>query len=369
MQFIKLDFSNAIASIKLQHAGGNRINFQMREEIFNAVESVAKSDARVLVIKGDGEDFCLGGDVRDWPDVPVDKLRPRVEVFANALDRLEQLDIPTIASVQGGCAGGGFELALACDMIIASRSARFSFPEALIGIMTLQGGVYNIAERIGRTKAIELAFLSDPAPAEQLAQWNVVNRIVDDEALITETDGLAQRLATGPAMVYAATKELLRIWQSEGVPGARKALYDISMPLFRTDDTQRALHNEAQLDGEREAAVARIRELENQVDAITEAASAQVIELQTRADAEKMALVARIRELENQVDAITAATSAPVKELQTAAGAESSAAIDRIRELEMIIESERNAVLSSTSWRITAPLRWVIDQLRRVKSR
>jgi len=137
MQFIKLDFSNAIASIKLQHAGGNRINFQMREEIFNAVESVAKSDARVLVIKGDGEDFCLGGDVRDWPDVPVDKLRPRVEVFANALDRLEQLDIPTIASVQGGCAGGGFELALACDMIIASRSARFSFPEALIGIMTL----------------------------------------------------------------------------------------------------------------------------------------------------------------------------------------------------------------------------------------
>ena len=156
MQFIKLDLSNAIASIKLQHAGGNRINFQMREEIFNAVESVAKSDARVLVIKGDGEDFCLGGDVRDWPDVPVDKLRPRVEVFANALDRLEQLDIPTIASVQGGCAGGGFELALACDMIIASRSARFSFPEALIGIMTLQGGVYNIAERIGRTKAVEL---------------------------------------------------------------------------------------------------------------------------------------------------------------------------------------------------------------------
>src|SRR5258708_37028 len=122
-------------------------------------------------------------------------------------------------------------------------------------------------------------------------------------------------------------------------------------------------------DGEKVAVVARIGELENQVDAITEAASAQVIELQTRADAEKMALVARIRELENQVDAITAATSAPVKELQTAAGAESSAAIDRIRELEMIIESERNAVLSSTSWRITAPLRWVIDQLRRVKSR
>ena len=245
MQIVKVELSNATALITLQHAGGNRINFQMREQILSAVETVAKSDARVLVIKGDGENFCLGGDVRDWPGLPVEKLRPRLEVFANALDRLEQLDIPTIASVQGGCAGGGFELALACDMIIASRSARFSFPEGLVGIMTLQGGVYNIAERIGRTKAIELAFLSDPVPAEQLAQWNVVNRVVDDEALVQETDALAKRLATGPTMVYAATKELLRIWQRQGVPGARKALYDISMPLFGTDDTQRALHNVA----------------------------------------------------------------------------------------------------------------------------
>jgi enoyl-CoA hydratase/carnithine racemase len=245
MEFVKLELGNATASIALRRAGGNRINFQLREEIFSAIESVAKSDARVLVIKGDGENFCLGGDVRDWPGVPVEKLTLRVEVFANALDRLEQLDIPTIASVQGGCAGGGFELALACDMIIASRSARFSFPEGLVGIMTLQGGVYNIAERIGRTKAVELAFLSDPVAAEQLAQWNVVNRVVDDAALVKETNALAERLATGPAMVYAATKQLLRIWQCEGVHGARKALYGISMPLFGTDDTQRALRNVA----------------------------------------------------------------------------------------------------------------------------
>jgi enoyl-CoA hydratase/carnithine racemase len=184
MEFVKLELGNATASIAPRRVGGNRINFQLREEIFSAIEIVANSDARVPVIKGDGENFCLGGDVRDWPGVPVEKLTLRVEVFANALDRLEQLDIPTIASVRGGCAGGGFELALACDMIIASRSARFSFPEGLVGIMTLQGGVYSIAERIGRTKAVEPAFLSDPVPAEQLAQWNVVNRVVDDAASV-----------------------------------------------------------------------------------------------------------------------------------------------------------------------------------------
>jgi GalNAc5-diNAcBac-PP-undecaprenol beta-1,3-glucosyltransferase len=125
---------------------------------------------------------------------------------------------------------------------------------------------------------------------------------------------------------------------------------------------------ENQVDGEREAAVTRIRELENQVEAVAEAASAQVTELQTRADAEKVALVARIRELENQADAITEAASAQVTELQTRAEAEKVALVARIGELENQIKEDRNAVLSSTSWRITAPLRRVIDRLRRFKS-
>jgi hypothetical protein len=143
---------------------------------------------------------------------------------------------------------------------------------------------------------------------------------------------------------------------------------------------------ETQLDGEREAAVTRIRELENQVEAVAEAASSQVTELQTRADAEKVALVARIRELEtqldgereaavirireleNQVEAVAEAASSQVTELQTRAEAEKVALVARIGELENQIKEERNAVLSSTSWRITAPLRRVIDRLRRFKS-
>ena len=116
-----------------------------------------------------------------------------------------------------------------------------------------------------------------------------------------------------------------------------------------------------------EAAEERARQLETQLDAEREAVVARIRQLETQLDAEREAVVVRIRELENQVDAITQAASVQVIELQTRAGAERSATIDRIRELEMIIESERNAVLSSTSWRITAPLRWVIDRLRRLK--
>ena len=119
---------------------------------------------------------------------------------------------------------------------------------------------------------------------------------------------------------------------------------------------------ENQGDAEREALVARIRELGNQVDAEREALVARLRELENQRDAEREAFVARIRELGNQVDAISQAASVQVIELRTRADAERSAAMDRICELEMMIESERNAVLSSTSWRITGPLRWLSHQ-------
>ena len=241
MSFIRLDLSTRTAVVTLSHPVGNRINFEMRGELLDAFEQVAASDARVLVIRGEGDDFCLGGDVRDWPGVPAETLRPRVEVFARALDRLEQLDIPTIAAVQGNCMGGGFELALSCDMILASRSAQFAFPEARLGIMTLQGGMLQLAERIGRSKAIELVFLSEPIAAEQMALWNVVNRVVEDGELDQETNLLTERLAAGPPRAYAATKAIMRKWSLDGVKSAKAALYDASMPLFDTDDVQRAL--------------------------------------------------------------------------------------------------------------------------------
>src|SRR5258708_31750867 len=160
MPFTHLDIGGPVATLSLDHARGNRINFDMRVELREAVQRIDKSPARALLIRGEGDDFCLGGDVRDWPGVPTEVLRLKIQVFAEALDHLGRLSIPTIAAVQGGCMGGGFELALSCDLIVAARSARFAFPEARVGIMTLQGGMMQIAELVGSAKAAEIEFLS-----------------------------------------------------------------------------------------------------------------------------------------------------------------------------------------------------------------
>lgn len=241
MTSVHVDLSGAVASIILDHPPGNRIHFAMREELRDAVAHVAASEARTLVVKGAGADFCRGGDVRDWPGVPSSVLRPKIAVYAEALEALRALAMPTVAVVQGNCRGGGFELALSCDFILAARTASFAFPEAASGILTLQGGVMQLAQRIGRVKALELVLLCQPVDAGQMQRWNVVNHVFDDADLTTEAQAFAERLATVSQPVCAATKQLLHLWSSESENSAMAQWYDRSMPLFDLPETQAAL--------------------------------------------------------------------------------------------------------------------------------
>lgn len=240
-----LSVSGAVATITLDNGPANRIDFAMREALKVAVAAVAKSEARVLVMRGAGRDFCRGGDVREWVDVPSNDLEPRIAILAQALDAIRALPIPTVAVVQGACMGGGFEIALSCDMIIAARDARFRFPEARSGILTLQGGAMLLAERIGRAKALELVLLAREMSAEQLATWHVVNRVVDPSELDQGAVDLAHDLAAVSPGVAHATKALLTLWRSEGPTAAMRAWYPTAMPLFDEPDTRRRLRETA----------------------------------------------------------------------------------------------------------------------------
>jgi enoyl-CoA hydratase/carnithine racemase len=159
----------------------------------------------------------------------------------SVFNRFERMPLPVIAAVQGLCFGGGLELALRADMIVAGESATFGHPEQSLGVVTLLGGIYRVAERAGRSRAAEWAMTSEKVPAATMERFGVVNRVVADADLLKEARAFAQKVAQGPTRAYAAHKALLRAWAVGGVAAADDAMFDIAMPLFETDDVQRGL--------------------------------------------------------------------------------------------------------------------------------
>jgi enoyl-CoA hydratase/carnithine racemase len=126
-------------------------------------------------------------------------------------------------------------------VIFAGTSARFGHPEQTLGIVTLLGGVYRIAERVGRARALEWALTSEQVPARVMEQYGVVNRVCGDEELVQEATDFACQLAIGATRAHAAHKALLRAWAVGGIAAADEVLFDIAMPLFGTEDVKQAL--------------------------------------------------------------------------------------------------------------------------------
>ncbi|MFH8410219.1 enoyl-CoA hydratase/isomerase family protein [Streptomyces sp. NPDC018019] len=232
---------DGIATIVLTNPPQNRIDRQMADELAAAVEDVTRREARVVLLRADGPDFSFGGDIVDWPDLNGAELRALFEHYMSVFNAFERLPVPVVAAVQGQCSGGGFELALRADVILAGESAHFGHPEQTLGIVTLLGGIYRAAERAGRARAAEWALTSQPVPAHTMANAGVVNRVLPDSTLLQEATAFAQKLAKGPTRAHTAHKALLRAWAAGGTAAADEAMLDIAMPLFATEDAKAGL--------------------------------------------------------------------------------------------------------------------------------
>ncbi|MEV5149309.1 enoyl-CoA hydratase/isomerase family protein [Streptomyces sp. NPDC052727] len=241
MPHLTHSIDDGLATLVLNNPPQNRIDPQMATELADALEAIGRSSARAVLVRAEGPDFSYGGDIADWPDADVRELRTLFERYMQVFNQLERLPLPVIAAVRGLCFGGGLELALRADVIFAGESARFGHPEQTLGIVTLLGGIYRVAERAGRARASEWALTSEQVPATVMADAGVVNRVVPDDALLAEATAFARKAANGPTRAYAAHKALLRAWAVGGVAAADEAMFDIAMPLFATDDVKAGL--------------------------------------------------------------------------------------------------------------------------------
>jgi enoyl-CoA hydratase/carnithine racemase len=241
MPHLTWTIDDGLATLILDNPPQNRLSLQLMDDLESALHTIAASDARAVLLRAEGPDFSYGGDIEPWPDWDERELRANCERFLWAFNQFERLAIPTVAAVQGLCFGGGLELAIRSDVIFAGQSARFGHPEQSIAIVTLLGGIYRVAARAGRARAMEWALTSQQVPAAEMQRSGVVNRVVPDDALVEQAREFALTVAKGPTKAHAAHKALLRAWEAGGVAGADEVLFDVAVPLWKTDDTTMAI--------------------------------------------------------------------------------------------------------------------------------
>jgi 2-(1,2-epoxy-1,2-dihydrophenyl)acetyl-CoA isomerase len=209
---IQFTLASGIARITLNRPDRlNSFTRAMHAELRDALANLG--DARVVVLTGAGRGFCAGQDLNDRSVAPGEAvdLGETVEESWNPLIRtLAGLPQPVIARVNGVAAGAGANIALACDLVIAARSARFIQSFSALGLIPDSGGSWHLPRLVGQARALALALTGEPLPAEQAADWGLIWKAVDDEALDAEVDAVATKLASLPPLGLAAIKQIIR---------------------------------------------------------------------------------------------------------------------------------------------------------------
>lgn len=192
----------------------NSFNEAMHLEVQEALKLTARDpQVRVLLLTGEGRGFCAGQDLSDRnvdPNAEMPDLGLSIEKFYNPLiTRLQELPMPVICAVNGVAAGAGANIPLACDLVLAARSAKFIQAFCKIGLVPDSGGSWFLPRLIGMARAKQLTLLGDVLMAEQALEWGLIYRVVDDVALRDEALLLARQLATRPTRGLALIKRAL----------------------------------------------------------------------------------------------------------------------------------------------------------------
>src|SRR5580658_2195483 len=245
MKTIRFERQNSVGRIVLANSPANRLDLQFSACLRQAVHDASQSDIRVLVVQAEGPHFSFGGEVREWPGKDINWFRTFVAEVNLSYRAIEALRVPTIAAVRGLAFGGGFELALNCDFIVAAEDALFRCVEVTTGMLPIAGALQRLAERVGRSRASRFAMLGEGIPGTEAGQLGIATHVVPESQVETTAETLAQTLAKGPTKSYAATRTLLKAWSAGGVPAADAMMLDITMELFNTTDCTRGFANTA----------------------------------------------------------------------------------------------------------------------------
>jgi enoyl-CoA hydratase len=218
----------------------NALNGQVMDELCAALESLDRDDAiRVLVVTGNERAFAAGADIGEMATAgPIDMLRTnRIAQW----DRVRRISKPVIAAVAGWCLGGGCELAMALDLIVAAESARFGQPEINIGVIPGAGGTQRLTRAVGKSVAMEMILTGEPIDAREAHRLGLVARVVPNELLVEDALALAAKIATKAPLALRLAKEAVNAAYEMSLTDALAHERRLFYLLFASEDQKEGM--------------------------------------------------------------------------------------------------------------------------------
>jgi len=237
-QFVHWSAEQGLATLVVDRPPLNALSYQAKEEIAACLEEVA-ADARVrcLIIFGaGGRAFSVGSDIKEFPEVTAQRLgRQRAVHEHGVLNRLDFFPIPTIAAIEGHCLGGGLELALACDLRVASETSRLGLPEVKLGVFPAGGGTERLPRLIGEARARELIYTGEPVDAREAWRIGLVNRVAPAGQALTVAQELGRTIAARPAVTLRTVKAVMDRGLAMDLLQAQQIAIDAIGELFQSE--------------------------------------------------------------------------------------------------------------------------------------
>ncbi len=226
-----------VAEIMLANGPLNLVTRELLRQLNRIIATVAKDpEIRCVILHGgDARAFCAGSDMKEFAEVAADASEKKILFEDMVLRNLARLPSPTIAAMDGPALGGGFELALACDLRVLAASARVGLPECRIGGLGGSGAV-RLARLVGAARAKEMLFLGEPIDAVRALDWGLVNRIADGTSALATARGMAGVIAANGPLSNRFAKELVDASQDDPIDAALSRATTLQQAIFDSED-------------------------------------------------------------------------------------------------------------------------------------
>jgi cyclohexa-1,5-dienecarbonyl-CoA hydratase len=231
---LKVAKADGVARITFDRPKHNVLDIEMMNEVIAELNGlVADDELKCLVLNGAGASFCAGVEVTDHkPDMAA----KMIETFNHIFELIDRLEVPVIASVHGACLGGGMEVAIACDIIVAAKNALFGQPEIKLGFLPPYAAV-RLPHLVGPSKAVEICTTGKRYSAEEARQMGMVSYAVEDDQLAEATDKLVKEIQYNSPLIIRLNKQAVKKHLGMPLPKAIESVSDLFLnTLMKTED-------------------------------------------------------------------------------------------------------------------------------------